>query len=174
MREGAAPSPLHFTGVSVHQISFELNGKTIAQTVGPERLLVDVLRDDIGVTGTKIGCSIGVCGACSVLVDGTLMSSCLLPAIFVDGRKVTTVEGLESADGKLTPVQDAFIKCGGFQCGICTSGQVIAATALLAQNPKPNRDEIKEWMMGNLCRCTGYYKIIDSIEEAAGITRENV
>ena len=160
--------------MSVHQISFELNGTTVEKTVGPERLLVDLIRDDIGKTGTKVGCSIGVCGACSVLVDDTLMSACLLPAIFVDGRKVTTVEGLEKPDGELTPLQDAFIKCGGFQCGICTSGQIIAATALLAQNPKPNRDEIKEWMMGNLCRCTGYYKIIDSIESAAGIDRANV
>ena len=159
--------------MSVHQISFQLNGAAVERSVGPEVLLVDLLRDDIGVTGTKIGCSIGVCGACSILVDGALMSSCLLPAIFVDGRKVTTIEGLADGD-QLTALQDAFIRKGGFQCGICTSGQIIAATALLASNAKPNRDEIKEWMMGNLCRCTGYYKIIDSIEDAAGIDRANV
>jgi carbon-monoxide dehydrogenase small subunit len=159
--------------VSVHQISFQLNGTTVERTVGPEVLIVDLLRDDIGLTGTKIGCSIGVCGACSILVDGTLMSGCLLPAIMVDGRKVTTIEGLADGD-QLTPLQDAFIRKGGFQCGICTSGQIIAATALLASNAKPNREEIKEWMMGNLCRCTGYYKIIDSIEDAAGIDRANV
>jgi aerobic carbon-monoxide dehydrogenase small subunit len=98
----------------------------------------------------------------------------LMPAIFVDGKSVTTIEGLESADGKLTKLQEAFITCGGFQCGICTSGQIMAATALLAENPKPNKEEIKSWMMGNLCRCTGYYKIIDSIEEAAGIRNANV
>jgi carbon-monoxide dehydrogenase small subunit len=169
------PSPVRGIGfaVSVHQISFQLNGTTVERSVGPEVLVVDLLRDDIGLTGTKIGCSIGVCGACSILVDGTLMSGCLLPAIMIDGRKVTTIEGL--ADGEnLTPLQDAFIRKGGLQCGICTSGQIIAATALLAQNAKPNRDEIKEWMMGNLCRCTGYYKIIESIEDAAGIDRANV
>ncbi len=159
--------------MSVHQISFQLNGTAVERTVGPEVLFVDLLRDDIGLTGTKIGCSIGVCGACSILVDGTLLSSCLLPAIMVDGRSVTTIEGLADGD-QLTPLQDAFIRKGGFQCGICTSGQIIAATALLASNAKPNRDEIKEWMMGNLCRCTGYYKIIDSIEDAAGIDRANV
>ncbi len=146
----------------------------MTKSVGPEALLVDLLRDDIGLTGTKIGCSIGVCGACSVLVDGQLMSGCLVLAIMVDGRKVTTIEGIAPAEGELSPLQDAFIRKGGFQCGICTSGQIIAATALLAQNAKPNREEIKEWMMGNLCRCTGYYKIIDSIEAAAGIERENV
>ncbi len=160
--------------MSVHQISFKLNGASVERSVGPEKLLVDLLRDDIGLTGTKVGCSIGVCGACSVLVDGTLMSACLLPAIFVDGHAVTTIEGIAAGDGTLSPVQDAFIRKGGFQCGICTSGQVIAATALLAKNAKPTREEIKEWMMGNLCRCTGYYKIIDSIEDAAGIDRANV
>jgi aerobic carbon-monoxide dehydrogenase small subunit len=160
--------------LSVHSISFTLNGKPITHSVGPEKLLADVLRDELALTGTKIGCSIGVCGACSVHVDGKLVSGCLMPAIFVDGKSVTTIEGLESADGKLTALQEAFIKCGGFQCGICTSGQIMAATALLAENPKPTKDEIKSWMMGNLCRCTGYYKIIDSIEEAAGIRNANV
>jgi carbon-monoxide dehydrogenase small subunit len=160
--------------LSVHSISFTLNGKPITHSVGPEKLLADVLRDELALTGTKIGCSIGVCGACSVHVDGKLVSGCLMPAIFVDGKSVTTIEGLESADGKLTALQEAFIKCGGFQCGICTSGQIMAATALLAENPKPTKDEIKSWMMGNLCRCTGYYKIIDSIEDAAGIRNANV
>ncbi len=163
-----------FFRVSVHQISFELNGKTVERTVGPEVLVADMLRDDIGLTGTKIGCSIGVCGACSILVDGALMSGCLLPAIMVDGRAVTTIEGIAPSENELSPLQDAFIRKGGFQCGICTSGQIIAATALLAQNAKPNREEIKEWMMGNLCRCTGYYKIIESIEDAAGIDSANV
>jgi carbon-monoxide dehydrogenase small subunit len=160
--------------MSLHDISFTLNGKPIKHTVPPERLLADLLRDELELTGTKIGCSIGVCGACSVHVDGKLVSACLMPAVFIDGKSVTTIEGLEGPDGKLTPLQDAFIKCGGFQCGICTSGQIMAATALLKDNPKPTRDEIKSWMMGNLCRCTGYYKIIDSIEEAAGIRNANV
>lgn len=160
--------------MSVHSITFTLNGKTVKHTVPAERLLADMLRDELELTGTKIGCSIGVCGACSVHVDGKLVSACLMPAVFVDGKSVTTIEGLESPDGKLTALQEAFIKCGGFQCGICTSGQIMAATALLKDNPKPTRDEIKSWMMGNLCRCTGYYKIIDSIEEAAGIRNANV
>jgi len=160
--------------LSVHTISFTLNGKKVTHTVGPEKLMADVLRDELGLTGTKIGCSIGVCGACSIHVDGKLVSGCLMPAIFVDGKTVTTIEGLEGPDGKLTKLQEAFITCGGFQCGICTSGQIMAATALLAENPKPNKEEIKSWMMGNLCRCTGYYKIIDSIEEAAGIRNANV
>jgi carbon-monoxide dehydrogenase small subunit len=100
-----------------------------------------------------------------VLIDGEMVSSCLALAVFADGRDVTTVEGL-AQDGELHPVQQSFIRYGGFQCGICTPGQVVAAKALLDQNPKPNEEEIKDWMMGNLCRCTGYYKIIESIEKA--------
>lgn len=130
-----------------------------------DRRLIDVLRDDLGVTGTKEGCSIGVCGSCSVLVDGGVISACLLPAVFVDGRTVTTVEGLAHGD-ELSPLQDAFIREGGFQCGICTPGQLIAATALIAEHPRPNDDEIREGMMGNLCRCTGYYGITRAIRAA--------
>jgi carbon-monoxide dehydrogenase small subunit len=125
-----------------------------------------VLRDDLGFTGTKEGCSIGVCGACSVLVDGELLSACLLPAVFVDGRAITTVEGLAHGE-TLSPLQDAFIRDGGFQCGICTPGQLIAATALLAEHPRPTDDQIREWMMGNLCRCTGYQGITRAIKAAA-------
>ena len=130
-----------------------------------DRRLIDVLRDDLGCTGTKEGCSIGVCGACSVLVAGELLSACLLPAVFVDGRDVTTVEGLAQGD-ELSPLQDAFIREGGFQCGICTPGQLIAATALLAEHPRPSDDEIRGWMMGNLCRCTGYHGITRAIQAA--------
>ena len=130
-----------------------------------DRRLIDVLRDDLGFTGTKEGCSIGVCGACSVLVDGELLSACLLPAVFVDGRAVTTVEGLANGD-ELSPLQDAFIREGGFQCGICTPGQLIAATALLAQHSRPSDEEVREWMMGNLCRCTGYHGIARAIKAA--------
>jgi carbon-monoxide dehydrogenase small subunit len=120
----------------------------------------------LGLTGTKEGCSVGVCGACSVLMDGVLVSSCLTLAVLADGKEITTVEGL-AQDGKLHPVQQAFIDYGGFQCGICTPGMVVAAKALLDQNPNPSDDDIKDWMMGNLCRCTGYYKIIESIRGAA-------
>ena len=122
-----------------------------------------MLRDDLGATGTKEGCSIGVCGSCSVLVGGELLSACLLPAVFVDGREVKTVEGLANGND-LSSLQDAFIREGGFQCGICTPGQLIAATALLAENTRPSDDEIREWMMGNLCRCTGYHGITRAIK----------
>jgi carbon-monoxide dehydrogenase small subunit len=133
--------------------------------VRADRRLIDVLRDDLGATGTKEGCSIGVCGSCSVLVGGELLSACLLPAVFVDGREVTTVEGLAHGD-ELSPLQDAFIREGGFQCGICTPGQLIAATALLAEHPRPSDEEIRGWMMGNLCRCTGYHGITRAIKAA--------
>jgi carbon-monoxide dehydrogenase small subunit len=136
--------------------------------------LIDLLRDELGLTGTKEGCSVGVCGACSVLVDDALVSSCLLPAAFVDGTRITTIEGLAPDDEHLTPVQDAFIRHGGFQCGICTPGQIVAATALLNEIPRPSVEQIKSWMMGNLCRCTGYYKIIESIQAAAESDQGNV
>src|SRR5215211_8087452 len=149
-----------------HIIRFQVNGAARELTIPSHLRLIDLLRDQLGLTGTKEGCSVGVCGACSVLVDGRLVSACLLPAAFVDGTHVTTIEGLAPDDEHLTPLQDAFIRKGGFQCGICTPGQIIAATALLAENPRPSVDDIKDWMMGNLCRCTGYYQIIESIQAA--------
>ena len=154
-----------FVFLSTHRLRFTLNGSPRSLEVRADRRLIDVLRDDLGCTGTKEGCSIGVCGACSVLVDGELLSACLLPAVFVEGRDVTTVEGLAHGD-ELSPLQDAFIREGGFQCGICTPGQLIAATALLAEHPRPSDDEIREWMMGNLCRCTGYHGITRAIKAA--------
>src|ERR1700704_3169876 len=144
-----------------------VNGQPRSVTVPSNRLLLHVLRDDLGLTGTKEGCSVGVCGACSVLVDGQLVSACLMPAVMIDGTKITTVEGLAPDDEHLAPLQEAFIRHGGFQCGICTPGQLIAATALLAEQPKPTEGQVKNWMMGNLCRCTGYYQIVESILAAA-------
>jgi aerobic carbon-monoxide dehydrogenase small subunit len=149
-----------------HTIQLRVNGKDHTVNVPSQRLLIDCLRYDLGLTGTKEGCSVGVCGACSVLMDGQLISSCLTLALLADGKEITTVEGL-AQDGKLHPVQQAFIDFGGFQCGICTPGMVVAAKALLDQQPNPTEDDIKDWMMGNLCRCTGYYKIIESIRGAA-------
>ena len=152
---------------SEHLVRFELNGERRELTVRANTRLIDLLRDDLGLTGTKEGCSVGVCGACSVLLDGQLMSACLLPAAFVDGARVTTIEGIAPDEQHLSPLQDAFIRHGGFQCGICTPGQVVAATALLQEHPRPTTNEVKRWMMGNLCRCTGYYKIVASILAAA-------
>lgn len=146
-----------------------VNGVRVERVISPHLRLIDLLREDLGLTGTKEGCSVGVCGACSVLVDGTLLSACLLPAVYVHGTAVITVEGLAAVDGSLSPVQEAFIRHGGFQCGICTPGQVIAATALLAETPRPSADEVRGWMQGNLCRCTGYYSIVESILAAAAI-----
>jgi carbon-monoxide dehydrogenase small subunit len=149
-----------------HTIRMQVNGKDYTADVPSQRLLIDCLRYDLGLTGTKEGCSVGVCGACTVVMDGVLVSSCLTLAVLADGKEITTVEGL-AQDGKLHPVQQAFIDYGGFQCGICTPGMVVAAKALLDQNQNPSDDDIKDWMMGNLCRCTGYYKIIESIRGAA-------
>jgi carbon-monoxide dehydrogenase small subunit len=154
--------------MSEHNVTVTVNGQAHSVTVPANRLLIHVLRDDLGMTGTKEGCSVGVCGACSVLVDGQLVSACLLPAVMADGASVTTVEGLAPDAEHLSPLQEAFIRHGGFQCGICTPGQLIAATALLAETPRPTQEQVKSWMMGNLCRCTGYYQIVDSILAAAG------
>ena len=148
-------------------VRFQVNGAPRELTIASHLRLIDVLRDELGLTGTKEGCSVGVCGACSVLVDGQLVSACLLPGVFADGTSVTTVEGLAPDDEHLTPLQDAFIRHGGFQCGICTPGQIIAATALLAEQPRPTAEQVRQWMMGNLCRCTGYYKIVESVLAAA-------
>jgi carbon-monoxide dehydrogenase small subunit len=144
------------------QVKFKVNDEEHAVEIEPNRLLLQVLRDNIGLTGTKEGCGIGVCGACSVIVDGRLVSSCLTLAVACDGKKIETIEGL-AQDGKLHPLQQAFIEYGGFQCGICTPGQIMAAKALLDENPKPSEEEVREWMSGNLCRCTGYYKIFESV-----------
>jgi aerobic carbon-monoxide dehydrogenase small subunit len=145
-----------------HDITLTVNGDTHELSIEPNRLLLQVLREEIGLTGTKEGCSIGVCGACSVIVDGRLVSSCLTLAVACNGKSVTTIEGL-ARDGVLHPLQQAFIEYGGFQCGACTPGQIMAAKALLDRNPKPTEEEVKEWMSGNLCRCTGYYKIFESV-----------
>ena len=155
------------TTASEHPVRFELNGERRELSVRANTRLIDLLRDSLGLTGTKEACSVGVCGACSVLIDGQLMSACLLPAAFVDGARVTTIEGLAPDEEHLSPVQDAFIRHGGFQCGICTPGQIVAATALLQEHARPTAEQVKRWMMGNLCRCTGYYKIVESVLAAA-------
>ena len=131
--------------MSQHSVRFELNGQTQEVQVPAHRLLLHLLRDEFGYTGTKEGCTIGVCGLCSVLVDGAVMSSCLLPVVVLEGRRITTIEGLSPDEEHLTPLQDAFIRYGGFQCGICTPGQIVSATALLNENPRPTRDVTLAW-----------------------------
>src|SRR6266480_6740272 len=142
---------------------FTLNGKAVSPDVVGTRRLLDVLREDLGKTGTKEGCGEGECGACSVLVDGEVVNSCLVAVGQVDGREVVTVEGLALPDGKLSPLQQAFIERGAAQCGICTPGMLLAAHALLQQNPRPSEDDVRVGLAGNLCRCTGYTKIIDAV-----------
>ena len=148
-------------------IHLTLNGAPFATDAPPLRRLLDVLRLEAGLCGTKEGCGEGECGACSVLVDGEVVLSCLIPICQVDGCDVVTIEGLARADGSLHPLQRHFIERGGAQCGICTPGMILAAKALLDRNPTPSRPEIREALAGCLCRCTGYVKIVDAVEEAA-------
>lgn len=150
-----------------YPVSLVVNGKPHSLLTPARRTLVDLLRYDLGLTGTKEACGIGVCGACTVLLDGRIVASCIILAIQADGAAITTIEGI-AQDGKLHPLQESFMKNGGFQCGICTSGQIVAAKALLDANPNPTREQVQEWMMGNLCRCTGYYHILDSIMKVVG------
>ena len=147
-------------------IQLRINGQSVIREIPDNRLLIDLLRYDVGLTGTKEGCSVGACGACTVLLDGQAVSSCLTLAVMANGAEVLTIEGLAEGE-RLHPLQRAFIESGGFQCGICTPGQIMAAKALLDVNPQPSKEEIQTWMMGNLCRCTGYYKIIEAIQAAA-------
>lgn len=147
-------------------MKLRVNGDTYEVATDPWRTLVDVLRNEVGLTGTKKGCDEGDCGACTVLMDGKSVTSCLVLAVEAQGKEITTIEGL--ADGeKLHPIQEAFVENGGLQCGFCTPGMILSAKALLDKNPTPTEDEIKLGIAGNLCRCTGYIKIIESIEAAA-------
>jgi carbon-monoxide dehydrogenase small subunit len=147
-------------------VSFKLNGRLQEIEVEPHELLLDVVRDRLGLTGAKRSCDVQVCGACTVLVDGRPVSACTTLAFEIRGRSVLTIEGL-AENGKLHPLQEAFIEHGGFQCGFCTPGMILAAKALLDEIPNPTIEELKHFMHGNLCRCTGYKKIIESIMAAA-------
>jgi carbon-monoxide dehydrogenase small subunit len=146
-------------------ITFFLNGKETKVDTPADRRVVDILREDLNLTGTKEGCGSGECGACTVLVDGESRLSCLMLAAQLEGRTVTTIEGLAS-DGKLHPLQEAFVEFGAVQCGFCVPGMVLAAVDLLDRNPGPTRREIREGLSGNLCRCTGYQKMVDAVEGA--------
>lgn len=147
-----------------------VNGRTVRAEVPATRTLLEFLREDLGLTGTKEGCGKGECGACTVLVDGKPVNSCLMLAYQADGKQVVTIEGLER-DGSLHPIQEAFVAEGAVQCGFCTPGMIMSAKALLDANPSPTRDEIRQAISGNLCRCTGYAKIIRAIEVAAARLR---
>jgi len=152
---------------ALHDVQVRVNGVPRAVQVPARRLLSDVLRHDLQLTGTHVGCEHGVCGACTVLLDGAPVRSCLLFAVAVDGQEVTTVEGL-AEDGEMSPIQRAFESCHGLQCGFCTPGFLTTVTAGLRENPHPTRAETREMIAGNLCRCTGYQNIVKAVLEAAG------
>ncbi len=150
------------------EISFVLNGETVGTEVEPHWTLLYLLREVMGLKGTKEGCGHGECGACTVIVDGKAVNSCLFPAIEAGGCSVKTIEGLTAKDGSLHPLQVAFIEHGAVQCGFCSPGMIMSAYALLDENVRPTDDEIKEGIEGNLCRCTGYVQIIEAIKSAVG------
>ena len=149
-------------------VEMTVNGEARHAVVDVRRTLADFLREECALTGTHLGCEHGVCGACTVLLDGEAVRSCLLFAVQADGAEVTTIEGLGGPDGALSPVQDAFREEHGLQCGFCTPGFVVSVTALLAENPRPSEPEIRDALSGNLCRCTGYQGIIRAVQRAAG------
>lgn len=157
--------------MSKEKIQFEVNGRAVVLEVEPDELLVDVLRNHLGLKGTKAGCRAGECGACSVILNGNVVPSCLIPAMKADGGTVTTVEGLEK-DGDLHPLQRAFVEKGAIQCGFCTPGMLLSAKNLLDRNPHPAIEEIKTAISGVLCRCTGYQKIIHAIHATGENTKD--
>ena len=148
------------------EISFTVNGAPRTIHAFPMARLLDVLREALDLTGTKEGCSEGECGSCSILLDGVLVNSCLIPALQATGSNIVTIEGLAN-DDRLHPLQKAFLECGAAQCGICTPGMILAAVQLLEKTPKPSIDEIREGLSGNLCRCTGYLQIFEAVEKAS-------
>jgi carbon-monoxide dehydrogenase small subunit len=149
------------------EISFTLNGSAVTLSVEAHRRLLDVLRDDLGLTGTKEGCGEGECGACTVIVDGRAVNACLYPAPEVDGKQVVTIEGLVGPQNELSVIQKAFADCGAVQCGFCSPGMIMSTKALLDEIPDPTDEEIREALLGNLCRCTGYVQIIEAVRAAA-------
>jgi carbon-monoxide dehydrogenase small subunit len=154
--------------VADHEITLTVNGATRTGRTEARKTLADFIREDLELTGTHLGCEHGVCGACTILVDGEAVRSCLMFAVQADGADIVTIEGIGPADGSLGPVQEAFRQEHGLQCGFCTPGFVVSVHAFLAQHPDPTIDEIKEGLSGNLCRCTGYQGIIKAVQRAAG------
>ncbi len=158
----------------LHKVRITVNGMTHDVAVPARRLLSDCLRHDLELTGTHVGCEHGVCGACTVLLDGVPTRSCLMLAVSADGSEVTTVEGLTESDGTLSPVQQAFTDCHGLQCGFCTPGFLTTITAGLRENPEPDDEQARELIGGNLCRCTGYQNIVAAVHRAAELQRERI
>ncbi|HYM82607.1 MAG TPA: (2Fe-2S)-binding protein [Candidatus Dormibacteraeota bacterium] len=152
--------------MTTQHVTVTVNGESRQADVEPRLLLVHLLRDEFGLTGTHVGCDTSHCGACTVLVDGTSMKSCTMLAVQAEGRSITTIEGL-ATDGKLHPLQQAFWDNHGLQCGFCTPGMIMEASWLLAENPSPSEAEIREGISGNLCRCTGYVNIVKAVQQAA-------
>ncbi len=148
-------------------ISATINGEQVEIAVAPFRSLLDVLRNEVGLTGTKKGCDVGDCGACTVILDGKPVNSCLVLGVEVDGCDILTIEGLNRPDGTLHPLQDNFLRFGAAQCGFCTPGMIVTAKALLDENPHPNEEEIRFGIAGNICRCTGFSKIVHAIQVTA-------
>lgn len=157
--------------MSKQKINFILNGCQVTAEVAPDTLLVDFLRDELGLTGTKRGCGVGECGACTIIIDGKSANSCMILAAVVDGCNIETIEGLRKGE-QLHPLQQSFIDYGAVQCGFCTPGMIMSAKALLDENPHPTRQEIQVAISGNLCRCTGYQKLVDAVQAAADIKEE--
>ena len=155
------------TPASSHGVSVEVNGEQIELEVPARRLLVHFLRDDLGLTGTHVGCDTGNCGACTVHLNGEPVKSCMLLAVQADGARITTIEGL-AADGELTPLQRSFNEHHALQCGYCTPGMLMSATALLAQNPHPSEEDVRVAIQGNICRCTGYVNIVEAVVAVGG------
>ena len=153
--------------MSTHSVSLTVNGETRTIEVEPRRLLVHAIREDLGLTGTHVGCDTSNCGACTVHLDGDAVKSCTVLAVQADGSEVTSIEGL-GTEGDLHPMQEAFWKNHGLQCGYCTPGMIMASTDLLAKNPSPSEEEVREALAGNLCRCTGYHNIVRAVLDAAG------
>ena len=147
-------------------ISFRLNGQALEILVRPNQTLIQVLREDLGLTGTKHGCGVGDCGSCTVLLDGRPVNSCLVLAAQAAGREVTTIEGLADGD-RLHPLQESFVEKGAIQCGFCTPGMILSAKALLDRKKRPREEDVREAISGNLCRCTGYQKIVEAVQDAA-------
>lgn len=153
-------------------VDLSVNGESYRILVKETDFLVDILRDRLGLTGTKKACDMGVCGSCTVLLDGMSISSCLVLALDAEGKEITTIEGLETIEGKLHPIQEAFLDKGAVQCGYCTPGMVLTAKAFLEKNPDPTETEIRKAIAGNVCRCTGYTKIVEAIAEASRRMRD--